>query len=93
MIEFELYKNIVDNIPIERLLNKHSYKIFQSKDGRWRTTLPDASKKDGRKLIAKSNQFDLEEAIIKYYSLKEDKEYAILAFNKNTITLSKMVKC
>ena len=32
----------------------HKYKIFQDKDKRWKTTLPDDTKKNGRRLIANS---------------------------------------
>lgn len=59
----------------ERLLNKHKYKIFQDKDGRWKTTLPDETKKSKRRLIAKKTYEDLESEIINYYADEEDAEY------------------
>ncbi len=37
----------------KRLLSLHAYKIFQDKDGRWKTTLPDETRKSERRLIAK----------------------------------------
>lgn len=51
----------------KRLLSLHRYKIFQDKDGRWKTTLPDETKKSGRRLIAKSELRDLEDAVVEYY--------------------------
>ena len=33
----------------EKILKEHPYKIYQGKDGRWRTYLPDDSKSEGRR--------------------------------------------
>jgi len=57
--------------------------IFQDKDGRWKTTLPDETKKSGRRLIAKAELSDLEENIITYYKEKQK-----LGKNKEDITLN-----
>ena len=51
----------------KRLLSLHTYKIFQDKDGRWKTTLPDETKKSKRRLVAKRELCDLEDAIVEYY--------------------------
>ncbi len=51
----------------KRLLSLHAYKIFQDKDGRWKTTLPDEARKSGRRLIAKRELSDLEDTIVEYY--------------------------
>ena len=52
----------------------HKYKIFQDKDGRWKTTLPDETKKNGRRLIAKSKLEDLNGIIAEFYKKQEDTE-------------------
>lgn len=57
----------------QRLLSKHKYKIFQDKDGRWKTTLPDVNK-TGRRLIAKTTKEKIEKVIIEYYATEEDKK-------------------
>ncbi len=59
----------------QKILVNHKYKIFQDKDGRWKTTLPDESKKSGRKLVTKSSKENLEEEIIKFYTGIEDEKY------------------
>ena len=59
----------------ERLLSKHKYKIFQGKDKRWRTTLPDNSKKSGRRMVVKTKYEDLKKAIIDFYASEEDDNY------------------
>lgn len=58
----------------QEYLSKHKYKIFQDKDGRWKTTLLDETKSNGRRLIAKKNKEDLEQAIIDFYMDLEQKE-------------------
>ncbi len=59
----------------EKILEKHPYSIYQGSDGRWRSHLPDESKKEGRKLIVKSNRDDLIDMICEYY-VSTDKELA-----------------
>ena len=49
------------------LLNKHPYRIYQGKDGRWRTYVKDESKPHGRRLIVKPIKRELELAICDFY--------------------------
>lgn len=51
----------------EKILKEHPYKIYQGKDGRWRTHLPDETKKEGRRLIVKTNLDDLETLLCQHY--------------------------
>lgn len=83
LLKFALEQGIIklDNVrdamrenERKRLLSKHIYKVFQDKDGRWKTTLPDKTKKTGRKLIAKSSKAALEDIIIQYYANSETNE-------------------
>lgn len=48
------------------ILSKHKYSIFQDKDGRWKTTIADSSKKNGKRLIARKDRRDLEDYLIDY---------------------------
>lgn len=60
----------------QRLLNKHKYAIFKDeKDGRWKTTIPDSTKKSGRRLVAKSTEEKLLDTLVKFYADQEDNEY------------------
>ena len=59
----------------EKILEKHPYTIYQGKDGRWRSHLPDDSKKEGRRLIVKSNRDDLIDMICEHY-ISNDKDLA-----------------
>ena len=59
-----------------RLLKKHQYAIFyDEKDNRWKTTVLDETKKNGRRLIARRNKEKLINELVEYYSKIEDKEY------------------
>ena len=49
-----------------RILSKHKYSIFQDKDGRWKTTILDSTKKNGKRLIARKDRRDLEDFLIDY---------------------------
>lgn len=53
------------------ILAKHKYSIFQDKDGRWKTTIDDPDKKNGKRLVARKDRRDLEDYIIDY--LEEEK--------------------
>ena len=76
MLQFLVNQGIIDldnvreKMEQERrriILSKHKYSIFQDKkDGRWKTTVDDSSKKNGRKLIARKDRRDLEDYLIDY---------------------------
>lgn len=75
IIDLEDVRKNMQERERKRLLNKHKYKIFQDKDGRWKTTFPDETKKNKRRLVAKSSYQDLENEIVKFYADKEDEIY------------------
>lgn len=56
----------------EELLKRHPYKIWQGKDGKWYTYLPDKEK--GRVLKKKSTKNKMEDLIILYYKQEGKKE-------------------
>lgn len=56
------------------ILEKHQYKITQGKDGKWRTYLPDSSRKNNRRQIKKSTREKIEEEVVKYYRQQEQKK-------------------
>lgn len=75
IINLDEVRNNMREKEKQRLLSKHKYKIFQDKDGRWKTTIPDETKKNKRRLIAKSSYGELEKCIITFYASEEDSEY------------------
>ncbi len=61
----------------KEILEQHEQfcKIWHATDGRYKTKLPDESKPNGKKIIAKTCREDLEKCIIKYYrGIQEQKE-------------------
>lgn len=74
----------------QHYLSMHKYKIFQDKDGRWKTTLPDETRNNGRRLIAKSKLEDLNDIVAEFYKKQEEiKNNPILRFSED-ITLEEL---
>ena len=74
IINMDDMRNNMKQEERNKILNQHKYKIFQDKDGRWKTTLPDNTKKNGRRLMAKADKNILEDEIVAYYK-KLEKNY------------------
>lgn len=75
-LSIEDVQSEMENMRNERYLQSHLYEIWQGKDGRWRTHLPDANSKSERRLIAKSTREKLEKDIIRYYKSMDEQEKA-----------------
>lgn len=61
---------IQQQYDMSKYLSKHTQSIWQGKNGRWMTYLPD--KKGGRKLLSKKTRDDLNREIIKYWKNEEE---------------------
>ena len=59
----------LEKMKTQELLNTHMYEIWEGKDGKWRTYLPDSEK--GRRLIKKTKRENVEKEIINYYKKEE----------------------
>lgn len=71
----------------QRLLSKHKYKVFfDEKDNRWKTTVLDKTKRNGRRLIARRSREKLDNDLIAYYAQIEDDLY----IEDNLYTLDKI---
>ena len=64
MIDLSYVQEQIEMKKREEILNKHPYKIWQGKDGKWRTYLPDEEK--GRKLLKRNSKKEIELYIIEY---------------------------
>ena len=58
----------------KEILSKHKYSVFQDKDGRWKTTIVDATKKNGKRLIARKDRRDLEDFLIDYLEAEKEEK-------------------
>ena len=73
--EDDVLKEMKEIMKRNSILKQHkeNYKVWQAKDGRWKTKLPDGSKYG--KLVAKATLENLENYIVDYYkALGEEKE-------------------
>lgn len=66
IIEKDDVQAIMDTLKRKTLMKQHPYKVWQLPDGRWRTYIPDASKKTKRRAITKTDLIDLQDAVIDY---------------------------
>lgn len=53
-------------------LPKHSYAIYQGKDGFWYSYLPDQTKSTKRRQVKRKTQTEVEDAVIFYYKQEEE---------------------
>ena len=74
-MKYAMEHGIIDMLYIQKqiemnkrkeLLKKHSYKIWQGKDGKWYTYLPDEEK--GRILKKRNTQTYIEDAVVEYWA-------------------------
>lgn len=72
MIDMSSVQRQIEMDKRQELLKQHPYRIWQGKDGRYRTYIADSSSKYGRKLIVKSKLADIENLIIGMFEQQED---------------------
>lgn len=71
MININDVQNCMENMKRKELLQKHLYKIWQGKDGKWYTYIPDDEKEEGRKLIKRVTETAIKDYLIAYYKKQE----------------------
>ena len=64
----------------QEILQNHPYEIWQGKNGRWYTHVPDDTKPEGRRKIAKSTREKIEDEIIKGAKARQLKGVTIQPF-------------
>nr|DAR47337.1 MAG TPA: Integrase [Bacteriophage sp.] len=76
--------NIQEQIEMnerKRYLEQHNYEIWKGKDERYYTYLPDKHTKSGRKLLKRTNESSIENAIVDYYKNMANEPYIEDVFN------------
>lgn len=70
----------MDDMRRDTILKQHkeNYKVWQAKDGRWKTKLPDGSKYG--KLVAKATLENLENYIVEHYKAMCEEQDTLQAF-------------
>lgn len=71
--DFVCVREIVEKMERKKIIEQHSYKITQGKDGYWRTYVKDSTKNSGCRLIKKSTKKKLLDELVKYYKKIDNK--------------------
>lgn len=66
MINMSFVQEQIEMKKREELLNKHPYKIWEGKDGKWYTYIP--NKDNGRKLIKRRTKKEVEDEVVVYWN-------------------------
>lgn len=72
MIDTALVQEKIEMLKKKEILKKHPYKIWEGKNGKWYTYLPDDEK--GRKLVKRNTLDDIEKSIIVYWKRNSEEE-------------------
>lgn len=62
-----------------KILEKHEFEIYKGTDGKWRTYLPDDTKKSKRRLVKRNTRQEVEDVIVAYY--REPIDYSNTVFS------------
>lgn len=68
MLDVQYVQDQIEMLKREELLKKHPYKIWQGKDGKWRTYLPDEEK--GRNMKKRNTEAEIEDLVAEYWKEK-----------------------
>lgn len=64
----------------KKYLNMHKYSIYEGKDGKWYTTLPDAEK--GRRKVRRSTKKEIQDIVIEFWKDQEENPTIEELFNE-----------
>ena len=68
MLDVQYVQDQIEMLKREELLKKHPYKIWQGKDGKWRTYLPDEEK--GRNMKKRNTEAAIQDLVVEYWKEK-----------------------
>lgn len=86
--------DIAENLKaMERkeILNNHPYKVWQGKDGKWKTFLIDDTKKEGRRQVARATKESVEDAIVEDYKKNHEQRHKIYQLFEDWMEYAKEV--
>lgn len=81
MLKFAIENGIIDTALVrekiemqkrKELLERHPYSIWEGKDKKWRTYLPDEEK--GRRLVKRNSEKDIQDCVIEYWKCNSEEE-------------------
>ena len=81
MIDMDTIREKIEMNERKRYLEEHKYEKWKGKDGKFYTYLPDEQSKSGRKLLKRTTEKSLDDAIVKFYKESEKKVYCYDVFS------------
>lgn len=78
MLDTALVQEKIEMQKREEMLKKHPFAIWQGKDGKWRTYLPE---KDGRKLVKRNTEESICDIVVDYWKTQLENPTLHEAFN------------
>lgn len=72
ILELAVMRRMYEMAKKEEYLKQHRFKVYQGKDGRWFTYVPDPRKETGRRQVVRHSKEKLEDAIVAAYKDLED---------------------
>ena len=81
MIDIDVLQQNIELNKRKAYLEKHTFGIWQGKNGCYYTYLPDEKAKNGRKLVKKKTRSAIEDAIVSYHKSMETDPYIGDVFN------------
>ena len=81
MIDMDTIREKIEMNERKRYLEEHKYEKWQGKDGKFYTYLPDEQSKSGRKLLKRTTETSLDDAIVEFYKGTEKKVYCSDVFS------------
>lgn len=74
MIDLSYMQDVIEMRKRKELLDKHPYSVWEGKDGKWYTYLPDETKERKKALRKRASREEIEELIVDYWRTREEKE-------------------
>lgn len=72
IIDIDTIQKKIEMNERKKFIEKHNYSIWQGKDGKFYTYLPDEESQRGKKLVKRTSEKAIEDEIVKFYKAMED---------------------
>ena len=72
IIDIDTIQKKIEMNERKKFIEKHNYSIWEGKDGKFYTYLPDEESQRGKKLVKRTSEKAIEDEIVKFYKAMED---------------------
>lgn len=81
IIDVEHVQEEINMKEREKILKEHPFSIWEGKNGKWYTYLPDKEKERGKILKKRNSQNEIENVVIEFWKKQEKKKKKVYSFN------------